>query len=153
MKKVLLLVGCVLWHSSLSSTCNSLNQILLSLWFHIIALWISFLLKILVRFSTRIDYQLAISVFTARDRLSLVQESLSGLLGGLSKGLALIGELILLRLLISWWRGSNWWECIWAVSLWTHNIRWIVWAGIGVTLATLSTLGTHKCLTWWNKLR
>ena len=143
MKQYLLLTSCILWHTTLSSWCNSLNQVLLPVSFG----WsIPLFLEILVSFWASVCDNLAVvSRFT--NRLCLVQKCLCRIAWGLGEDTSLVRELILFAGCCNWGEGS------WTRILGRREVVWVVWVGIWVVITTLATLGAHKVSVGGDVLR
>ena len=142
MKQYLLLTSCILWHTTLSSWCNSFDQVLLPMGF---GRSIALFLEILVSFWASVCDNLAVvSRFT--NRLCLVQKCLCCIAWSLGENTPLIRELILFA-----WR-CNRREGRGTSILGRREVVRVVWVSIWVVITALATLGAHKVSIGRNEL-
>ena len=134
MKQYLLLISCILWHTTLSSWCNSLDQVLLPM---SLSRSITLFLEILVSFWASVCDNLAVgSGFT--NRLCLVKKCLCSIARSLGENTPIIRELILFAWCCNGREGSG-----------TRILGWsevvgVVWVSVWVVITALATLGAHK---------
>ena len=142
MKQYLLLTSCILWHTTLSSWCYSLDQVLLPMSF---GRSIAFFLEILVSFWASVCDNLAVvSRFT--NRLCLVQKCLCRIAWGLGENAPLIRELILFAGCCNRREGRG------TSILGRREVVWVVWVSIWMVITTLATLSAHKVSIGRNEL-
>ena len=134
MKQYLLLTSCILWHTTLSSWCYSLDQVLLPVTLR----WsIALFLEILISFWASVCDNLAVgSGFT--NRLRLVKKCLCSIARSLGENTPLIRELILFAWCCDWRERSG------TRILGRSEVVGVVWVCIWVVIAALATLGAHK---------